>query len=388
MTEKILLVDDDLDTLKLVGLMLQRQGYQILAANSGLQALSMAEKESPNLILLDVMMPEMDGYEVTRRLRANPQTTHIPIIMFTAKGQVEEKIMGFESGADDYLTKPTQPKELFAHMKAVLTRTKKTPHAIETRIKYEKERGLVIGIVAAKGGLGVSTIAINLGIAIRQLSEKSVIVTDFRPGQGTIGLDLGYTRSESLNHLLQKNATEISPIDVERELINHQSGIRLLLSSHRPLDGKCINLTDHFKVITEHLSRSAQTLVIDMGNCLAPYIEHIANLIDHLIIVVEPSPNNLIHSKVLVENLISSGIGEGRIKFVMVNKARSGIQLTLSQVQDQLGQPVLVVFTPAPELAYQSSISGNPIVLLQPDSITTQQFTQLAEKLARPMDLL
>ena len=103
MSEKILVVDDDIDTLRLVGLMLQRQGYQVVAASNGNQALIMAQSENPDLVLLDVMMPDMDGYEVARRLRANPSTNSTPIIMFTAKSQVDDKIMGFESGVDDYL---------------------------------------------------------------------------------------------------------------------------------------------------------------------------------------------------------------------------------------------------------------------------------------------
>src|SRR5512135_788313 len=125
MPEKLLIVDDDVDTLRLVGLMLQRQGYQIVAANNGHQALIMAQSELPDLILLDIMMPDMDGYEVTRRLKANVSTNSIPIIMFTAKAQVDDKVAGFDMGADDYLTKPTQPRELFGHVKAVLARGKK-----------------------------------------------------------------------------------------------------------------------------------------------------------------------------------------------------------------------------------------------------------------------
>ncbi|HEX9028601.1 MAG TPA: response regulator, partial [Anaerolineales bacterium] len=126
MAEKILVVDDDLDTLRLVGLMLQRQGYEIVAANNGHQALAMAQNERPDLILLDVMMPDLDGVEVTRRLRMDPGTKDLPIIMFTAKTQMEDKLLGFEAGVDDYLTKPTQPRELFAHIKAVLARAGKS----------------------------------------------------------------------------------------------------------------------------------------------------------------------------------------------------------------------------------------------------------------------
>lgn len=127
MTEKILIIDDDIDTLKLVGLMLERQGYQIAVASNGTIGLSKAASEQPDLILLDVMMPDMDGYQVTERLRSDPSLAHIPIVMFTAKTMVDDKVKGFESGVDDYLTKPSHPAELTAHVKAVLSRSVATP---------------------------------------------------------------------------------------------------------------------------------------------------------------------------------------------------------------------------------------------------------------------
>ena len=163
MPEKILLVDDDMDTLRLVGLMLQRQGYEVRVASNGQQALGMVQSEMPDLILLDIMMPEMDGYEVARRLRSDLATAEIPIIMFTAKTQVDDKVMGFEAGADDYLTKPTQPRELFAHMKAVLARSGKSR---TSSFASTGEPGYMIGVLAVKGGLGVSTLVLNLGFTL------------------------------------------------------------------------------------------------------------------------------------------------------------------------------------------------------------------------------
>ncbi|HCK66328.1 MAG TPA: hypothetical protein DHW49_08680, partial [Anaerolineae bacterium] len=99
MAERILVIDDDLDTLRLVGLMLQRQGYEIIAASNGTQGLEKAFAEKPNLILLDVMMPDMDGYEVTRRLRKNPTTSTIPILMGTAETRGENRARNAASGA-------------------------------------------------------------------------------------------------------------------------------------------------------------------------------------------------------------------------------------------------------------------------------------------------
>ncbi len=153
MAEKILIIDDDVDTLKLVGLMLERQGYRIAVASNGTLGISRAAAEKPDLILLDVMMPDLDGYEVTRRLRADPALAHIPIIMFTAKSMVDDKVAGFEAGVDDYLTKPTHPAELTAHVKAVLSRitTAKAPPAPSR----DRERARVVAFLGARGARGL-----------------------------------------------------------------------------------------------------------------------------------------------------------------------------------------------------------------------------------------
>lgn len=124
MPEKTLIIDDDVDTLQLVGLVLQREGYQILVADNGPKGLALAESELPDIILLDVMMAQMDGYEVARQLRANPETVPIPILMFSARSQIEDKVAGFESGADGYLTKPARPSELQSQVRSLLARNK------------------------------------------------------------------------------------------------------------------------------------------------------------------------------------------------------------------------------------------------------------------------
>lgn len=376
MPEKILIVDDDIDTLRLVGLMLERQGYQIAAASNGQQGIAMAKGEQPDLILLDVMMPDMDGYEVTRQLRADASTTHIPIIMFTAKSQVDDKLTGFEVGVDDYLTKPTQPRELFAHVKAVLSRTTKTRELVTPR-----ERGYGIGVMAVKGGLGVTTLTLNLGIALRQETQREVIVAEFRPGQGTLSLELGYTKPEGLNRLLQRKPTEITPRLIEGELVNHGSGIRLLLSSPQPRDAQYLASLSHFDALANHLHGLARYIVMDLGSGLTPLVEKVLPQCEDVIAVIEPVPHVIYQTKALLEDLLGIGIGEGRVKVVLYNRIRSGMQLSWSQVQDQLGHNVSTVFTPAPELAYQASVHGVPMIIQQPDSLTAEQFTKLAGKI-------
>lgn len=376
MPEKILVVDDDVDTLRLIGLMLQRQGYQIVAANNGHQALSMAQSEKPDIILLDVMMPDMDGYEVTRRLRADPETETIPIIMFTAKSQVDDKVTGFEVGADDYLTKPTQPRELFAHVKAVLARGRKSRASMKSA---GGENGMVTGVLGAKGGLGASTIAINLGIILRNRTKKEIVIAEFRPGEGSMALDLGFTRPDGMNRLLPKKASDITSADVEKELMTHNSGARLLMSSYQPRDARYINAAESFQCIARHLSYLASHIILDLGPSLPPKTEAALSVCDNLILVLEPIPHTILRTKALIDDLAEKGFDEDRLIVVLINRIRNEMQLSWTQVQEHLGQSIAVVFTPAPELTYQASKNNIPVVLQQPDSLITQQFGKLSD---------
>lgn len=120
----ILVVDDEEDIRELVSInLLREEKYEIMEAADGLEGLHLAKKKRPDLIILDLMLPEMDGITVYQRLRDDSRTTHIPVIMLTAKGRLEEKLEGLELGADDYLAKPFSPKELMLRVRNLLRRT-------------------------------------------------------------------------------------------------------------------------------------------------------------------------------------------------------------------------------------------------------------------------
>lgn len=377
MPEKILIVDDDVETLRLVGLMLQKQGYQILAANNGTQAISISKSELPDLILLDIMMPDMDGYEVTRILRNLPETSSIPIMMFTAKSQVDDKVAGFDAGVDDYITKPTHPAELTAHVKALLTRKSKNRAAEPPQAK-----GLVVGMIAAKGGLGVSTLAINLGVIIRQQTKQEVIVAEIRPSQGSLGADLGYARPEGLNLLLKRPMAEITQKAVDTEMILHSSGVKLLMTSSDPKDISLAGNTEGICTIIKHLAHLGHYVLLDIGINICPGFEKILELCNELVVVVEPMPSTITRTKVLLESVGELGFGKAHVlSLVLINRIRSDIQLSWTQVQDALGISILSIVTPAPELAYQACVRNTPMVLAQPDGLTVQQYAKIANSI-------
>ena len=125
--ETILVIEDEKNIVELVKYNLSEAGFQVLTASRGDVGLELAIKQKPDLVLLDLMLPEIGGLEICKTLRQNEKTAHIPIIMVTAKGQEADKVVGLEIGADDYVTKPFSPRELVARVRALIRRVKEKP---------------------------------------------------------------------------------------------------------------------------------------------------------------------------------------------------------------------------------------------------------------------
>ncbi len=133
--ERILVVDDEPSILELVRYNLVKRGYRVLTAETGEAGLLLGKNDSPDLILLDLMLPGIDGLDVCRHLKANPRTQHIPVILLTARGQAEDIAMGMELGADDYITKPFSPKVLISRIRAALRRRENTREEFESILR-------------------------------------------------------------------------------------------------------------------------------------------------------------------------------------------------------------------------------------------------------------
>ena len=132
---KILIVDDDENIVELIRIYFEKEGFATVTASNGVKALELFKTEAPSIVILDIMMPEMDGWQVCREIR---KISNIPIIMLTAKGETFDKVLGLELGADDYMTKPFETKELVARVKAVLRRSDTKEQAADKEIVFPK----------------------------------------------------------------------------------------------------------------------------------------------------------------------------------------------------------------------------------------------------------
>ncbi len=380
MAKKILVVDDEVESVKLIGLMLQRRGYEIVAARSGTQALEKARMDRPDLVILDVMMPDMDGFEVCRQLRADPITVSLPIIMFTAKTMVDDKVAGFQAGADDYLTKPVHPEELASRIEAVLLRT--------SRRQVEEKppmRAKTIGFLGSKGGVGVTTLAVNVAASLVQGKAKgqNVTLADMQSGMAASALQLNLRRQGGMWRLLEQPVERIDERLVEAQLEEHRTGIRVLSGQVEPLGVAAPILASYAEVIVQHLGAMADYLLLDLGVGLGETNRSVLSICDHIVVVIEPHRVALSLAGTLLDEMTSSlNLPRHRISVVLVNKAPSASTFTKEAIEGLLQHDLAGVVTPAPEMAFKAAETGDPMVVAQPVSLVAQQLKSIAEYLA------
>ncbi len=175
MKPKILVVDDDVRTLRVMEAMLVSAGYRVILAENGTEAITKAIESSPDVILLDVMMPKMDGFEVAKRLQAIIQTQNIPIVMVTALGEVKDRVKALEMGADDFLTKPVDKKELLIRVKTLVEKSERIKQLIVVK---KRPLAPIVSVIIAVIVAVVSTILIVTNEPVTVVREviKEVLI--------------------------------------------------------------------------------------------------------------------------------------------------------------------------------------------------------------------
>lgn len=363
---KILIVDDDVDALKLVGLMLERQGHQIIAANNGMQALEKAATQAPDLIILDVMMPDMDGYQVTRRLRQNPTTQATPILMFTAKSGVADKIAGFQAGVDEYLTKPIHPAELVTRVQVMLQRKQTTQAA-------PPARGRLIAFLPAKGGVGNSTLALNAAVLLAQSAkDKKVLLIEMTRYGGTLGMQLNLTVLGSLQNLAKKGLGALTLEAFTSQVVTHSSGLHLLLNTARHTDQEELPESIAHTVLDYALSEYDWVLV-DLSPALHKVNLDALHRAHKIILTIEATKLGMGAARVLLDEMHGANINVNKVNIVLINRIQTAATMTRSVIEEKLGRTFIAAIPPAPELAFQSLEMGIPMVLQQPGVLMMKQ---------------
>ncbi|MHB1357584.1 MAG: response regulator [Anaerolineae bacterium] len=373
MPDKLLVVDDEADLLRLVSYTMRTEGYLVIEAETGAEALQKIVTEKPDLIVLDVMLPDMSGLEVCKKLRMNADTAGTPVIMLSARVQVSDKIGGLEAGADDYVAKPFDMDELVARVRGLLNRTRRLGNIRASKM------GKVLGFVGAKGGVGTTTVAINVAASLAQ-SKRDVIAVELSPLYGALRFYANRDKARSLDDLVDLEPSQITEQKLNECLVSTSSGMRLLLGSTDPLRVQALT-PQQTEAIIRGLAHMADMIVVDFAAFQSDANRLAVQLCSFVSLIVTPDMACATLAIKSVKLMNSWGISGDSLGIVVVNRTPA---LTMSAIEigRRLGCGVLAVVPNMAEALEKAVGVGIPLVISQPHNLASEACTSIAGRLA------
>lgn len=361
MAGKVLVVDDDASVQRLLQFTLQQEGYEVSVASDGADAFRRWQQEAPTLVLLDVTIGQMDGYEVATRIRAEESgARHVPIIMLTSDRDVQGKVRALRAGADDYLIKPFHPAELIARMKSLIAR-----FAPSESLVGQPPLGRIHAYYGAKGGVGTTTIAINTAIALHSLGRRVCLVDgNLQFGDHRVFLDLGLDR-KSLVELL--NAPSMDADLVKSIVVKHDSGVDLLLAPPSPEAADLVT-SGHLSQILDLLSTLYDYVVVDIDKRLDDRNLMVLDVAHTIFAVMTADLSCLKNVRLLLETIGPLGYEQAKLKLVL-NRSNAYTGISVKSAEGALRRPIEFQVVNEYRGAISALNTGAPFMISKSDSV-------------------
>lgn len=373
---KILIVDDDENNRMVLSDALEGEHYTLLEAVNGNDALRVVEKESPDLILLDVLMAGMDGITTLRKLKEQEKTRHIPVIMITVLNLDTQISICLDEGAIDHIPKPFSNIVVRARVRAALR-----AHSSDSETTVHSEpRGKIFGFIGAKGGVGTTTVAVNVALALVK-QEHSVVLAELSSYPGTVDSQLGVDTAINLGTLLDcKDPEEINRLTLGKCLTKHKTGLRLLLAPHDMEEPRDITPQQSENIVQE-LAGIADYTLVDLPFHPSAATKTALQHCNFVVLVLEPETSCVTGAQSMLHQLQSWGIAGNSVGAVVVKHAPVTSALNPSQIRSSLNCKVIGVVPPDPDLCMLALQSGSPGVISQPESNFAVALSELAARL-------
>src|SRR6187431_1543811 len=378
MAAKILVVDDDPNVQRLLQYTLKQEGYEVVSAVDGAEGFRLWASELPDLILLDVMLPKLDGYQVAQKIRAEEsEGSHIPIIMLTAEREVEQKVRGLRAGADDYLIKPFHPAELLARIKSLLAR-----FAPKELMLARPPLGRVHAFYGAKGGVGTTTIAINAAIAMhRELGRKVCLVDgNLQFGDHRVFLDLGLDRKSIVDIV---TAPSIDADLIRNVIVKHDSGVDLLLAPPSPETAELVR-PEHLPFITEQLTSMYDYILVDVDKRLDDVNLGVFEAAETVFVVMTADLSCLKNVRLILETMHHLGYPSSKVQLVL-NRSNAFTGINVKNAEGALKRTIDHQVVNEYRGAISALNSGAPFMFTKADSAlggSLLQFARTVDKAA------
>ncbi|HLF25110.1 MAG TPA: response regulator [Anaerolineae bacterium] len=341
--QKVLVVDDDRGILRLVNLILSRAGYQVLMASTGETGIEMVRTENPDLILMDVMLPGMDGFQATKLIRRLPNGRLIPIIFVSAMDDVEAKMKGLRGGATDYVTKPVRAGELLARIEAHL----RPGSAVS---------GQLVTVFGGKSGVGTTTVVVNLALALRQLSQKNVLIVDYQRPLGDVASLLSLPETPAVD-LLLAHTHELDDELFASVMQEYTPGVSVIIGALDPASTRQVNKRTLIEVLKIGLTMSDYVLV-DAGAFFSWADPPLSAKDEGLnLCVLTPDPIGIKRAVQVTQTAATTG----HDLWPILNRYRIAEDIPQEQVASQLGINVKGAIPDETDLMRRALNAGRPV---------------------------
>jgi pilus assembly protein CpaE len=352
--EKILLVDDDRVILKMVGAFLERGGYQVGRATNGVEALQLVRDMVPDLIVTDVRMPELNGIELTSRLRGHYRTAGVPIIMLSSAAEAKDALIGYAAGADEYLPKPFELKLLDAKIQSLLRRA--VPAGSATA-----PRGKSIVFAHAKGGVGNTSLAINVAAVLASASAGTVGLLDLDVEFGNVASFLNVHPKCTLADLSDATPSQVDDAYFER-FVTQMGNIRLVVGADLPERAKLVTLPA-IQLAISRLRSSSDYVIIDVPPTFTEMTLAALDTCDLICLITSPSLPALKSTRDCLSVYEKMGLSSDKVRLILNHSTTHAVGI--AEVTATLGRPPDYV-VPRSENLDNAANTGKPVVTSDP----------------------
>lgn len=377
---KILVVDDDSTMLSIITGVLKKSEHDVFTAGDGEEAIEKVVEVEPDLIVSDVEMPHKNGYQLVKELKASQLTKSIPVILVSTLSENEEVVAGLETGADDYLTKPVNPKQLQIKIDRLLAGSAEL-RALKAQREPAK-KGRVIMFFGVKGGVGTSTLAVNAAMHIKN-SGKNVCMleTSLDDAYFPALLDANeLPAGKNLPQMLRENFLDMDKDILETYLFSHPgTGIKFLSPLSEINEG--IGFEDKkIKHIVNLIKSNYEFLIVDAGSKLGSFSLITLHACDMIVLCLTLDFGALYRLKHLYIFLEKAGFDFNKIK-VVVNNRDTYLDFKVENVQKEMFFPLLANIQNDEANFIKSLNTGKPYIATFPKARSAQQIVELAEKI-------
>jgi pilus assembly protein CpaE len=370
---KLLVVDDEPSVRKLLKRFFEARGYEVAIADNGLMGWTATRDEAPDLVVSDVAMPEMDGYELVRTIRRNPATAAIPVILLSAHSEANELVAGYESGADDYVTKPVDMEVLGLKIDALLRRARASGG-----VAAAPTTGKLITVTSAKGGVGVTTLAANLAVLLGRRSE-TVCAYDLNLEHGDLPVMFDLQPKMGIGEAVRDMVAQGDGFQWDDYLVRHSSGAKVLAAPLKPHDASAVT-EDLVAQVTGRLRELHDYVIADLAPSYNDMNLSVYESSDRLVAITSPELTSLRRTKELLGVLASLGVPDERV-LVVLNRIIEVPAIDARRAEAFLRRPVAVTIPNGGQVFPDSVSTGRPVALSQPNIPAVVAISDLATML-------